>query len=97
LSSTFQQRQGQRTKWNSSSPEGQLEEERRARELLPVGKDERSDWNLIWQSTANSSWKSFRKNIPCTTLDLYSQSIDAAKLEVQEGIALAIRSAAATD
>jgi integrase len=30
-----------------------------------------------------------------TTLDLYSQSIDAAKLEAQEDIALAIRSAAA--
>jgi hypothetical protein len=28
-----------------------------------------------------------------TTLDLYSQSIDAAKLEAQEDIALAIRSA----
>jgi integrase len=32
-----------------------------------------------------------------TTLDLYSQSIDAAKLEAQEDIALAITSAAATD
>ena len=32
-----------------------------------------------------------------TTLDLYSQSIDAAKLEAQEDIALAIRSAAAAD
>jgi hypothetical protein len=31
-----------------------------------------------------------------TTLDLYSQSIDAAKLEAQEDIALAIRSSAAT-
>ena len=30
-----------------------------------------------------------------TTLDLYSQSIDAAKLEAQEDIALAIRSSAA--
>jgi integrase len=30
-----------------------------------------------------------------TTLDLYSQSIDAAKLEAQEDIALAITSAAA--
>ncbi len=29
-----------------------------------------------------------------TTLDLYSQAIDAAKLEAQEEIALAIRSAA---
>ena len=32
-----------------------------------------------------------------TTLDLYSQSIDAAKLEAQEDIALAITSAAAAD
>ena len=32
-----------------------------------------------------------------TTLDLYSQSIDAAKLKVQEEIALAISSAAAVD
>ena len=32
-----------------------------------------------------------------TTLDLYSQSIDAAKLEAQEDIALAITSAAAVD
>jgi hypothetical protein len=32
-----------------------------------------------------------------TTLDLYSQSIDTAKLEAQEEIALAIRSAAAAD
>ena len=32
-----------------------------------------------------------------TTLDLYSQSIDAAKLEAQEDIALAITSTAATD
>ncbi len=32
-----------------------------------------------------------------TTLDLYSQSIDTAKLEAQEEIALAIRSAAAVD
>jgi site-specific recombinase XerD len=32
-----------------------------------------------------------------TTLDLYSQSIDAPKLEVQEDIALAIRSTAAAD
>jgi hypothetical protein len=32
-----------------------------------------------------------------TTLDLYSQSIDAAKLEAQEGIALAIKSTAAAD
>jgi len=30
-----------------------------------------------------------------TTLDLYSQAIDAAKLEAQEDIALAIRSNAA--
>jgi hypothetical protein len=32
-----------------------------------------------------------------TTLDLYSQSIDAVKLAAQEEIALAIRSAAAAD
>ena len=32
-----------------------------------------------------------------TTLDLYSQSIDAAKLETQEDIALAITSTAAAD
>jgi hypothetical protein len=32
-----------------------------------------------------------------TTLDLYSQAIDAAKLEAQEDIALAITSAAALD
>jgi len=32
-----------------------------------------------------------------TTLDLYSQSIDAAKLEAQEDIALAITSTAAAD
>src|ERR1700687_4496191 len=32
-----------------------------------------------------------------TTLDLYSQSIDAAKLEAQEDIALAIPSTAAAD
>jgi site-specific recombinase XerD len=32
-----------------------------------------------------------------TMLDLYSQSIDAAKLEAQEDIALAIRSAEAAD
>jgi integrase len=32
-----------------------------------------------------------------TTLDLYSQSIDAAKLEAQEDIALAIKSTAAAD
>ena len=32
-----------------------------------------------------------------TTLDLYSQSIDSAKLEAQEDIALAIRSSAAAD
>ncbi len=32
-----------------------------------------------------------------TTLDLYSQSIDAAKLEAQEDIALAITSTAAPD
>jgi integrase len=32
-----------------------------------------------------------------TTLDLYSQAIDAAKLEAQEDIALAIRSSAAAD
>ena len=32
-----------------------------------------------------------------TTLDLYSQSIDAAKLEEQEDIALAITSTAAAD
>jgi len=32
-----------------------------------------------------------------TTLDLYSQSIDAARLEAQEEIALAITSAAAVD
>jgi hypothetical protein len=32
-----------------------------------------------------------------TTLDLYSQSIDAAKLEAQEDIALAIKSAVAAD
>jgi len=32
-----------------------------------------------------------------TTLDLYSQSIDAAKLEAQEDIALAITSTAAGD
>ena len=32
-----------------------------------------------------------------TTLDLYSQSIDAAKLEAQEDIALAITSTAAVD
>jgi len=32
-----------------------------------------------------------------TTLDLYSQFIDAAKLEAQEDIALAITSAAAVD
>ena len=32
-----------------------------------------------------------------TTLDLYSQSIDAAKLEAQEEIALAITSVAAAD
>jgi integrase len=31
------------------------------------------------------------------TLDLYSQAIDAAKLEAQEDIALAIRSTAAAD
>jgi site-specific recombinase XerD len=32
-----------------------------------------------------------------TTLDLYSQSIDAAKLEAQEDIALAITSTAAAE
>jgi hypothetical protein len=32
-----------------------------------------------------------------TTLDMYSQSIDAAKLEAQEDIALTITSTAATD
>jgi len=32
-----------------------------------------------------------------TTLDLYSQSIDAAKLEAQEDIVLAIKSTAAAD
>ena len=32
-----------------------------------------------------------------TTLDLYSQSIDAAKLEAQEDIAMAITSTAAAD
>jgi len=32
-----------------------------------------------------------------TTLDLYSQSIDVAKLEAQEDIALAITSTAAAD
>jgi hypothetical protein len=32
-----------------------------------------------------------------TTLDLYSQAIDAAKLEAQEDIALAIKSTAAVD
>jgi integrase len=32
-----------------------------------------------------------------TTLDLYSQAIDAAKLEAQEDIALAIKSTAAAD
>ena len=32
-----------------------------------------------------------------TTLDLYSHAIDASKLEAQEEIALAIRSAAAAD
>jgi site-specific recombinase XerD len=32
-----------------------------------------------------------------TTLDLYSQSIDATKLEAQEDIALAIKSTAAVD
>jgi integrase len=32
-----------------------------------------------------------------TTLDLYSQSIDAAKLEAQEDIALAIKSTAAAE
>ena len=32
-----------------------------------------------------------------TTLDLYSQAIDAAKLEAQEDIALAIRGSAAGD
>jgi hypothetical protein len=32
-----------------------------------------------------------------TTLDLYSQAIDAAKLEAQEEIALAIKSSAAAD
>jgi hypothetical protein len=30
-----------------------------------------------------------------TTLDLYSQSIDAAKLEAQEDVAMAVKSAAA--
>jgi hypothetical protein len=32
-----------------------------------------------------------------TTLDLYSQSVDASKLEAQEDIALAIKSAVAAD
>jgi len=37
------------------------------------------------------------KNTFKSTLDLYSQSIEAAKLESQEDIALAITSTAATD
>jgi hypothetical protein len=38
-----------------------------------------------------------RRNILHTTLDFHSQAIDAAKLEAQEDIALAVSSTAATD
>jgi integrase len=51
--------------------------------LISKGKDVKTIQGLLRHAKAS------------TTLDLYSQSIDAAKLEAQEDIALAIRSSAA--
>jgi integrase len=52
--------------------------------LIDKGKDVKTIQGLLRHAKAT------------TTLDLYSQAIDTAKLEAQEEIALAIRSSAAT-
>ena len=53
--------------------------------LVSRGKDVKTIQELLRHAKAS------------TTLDLYSQAIDIAKLEAQEEIALAIRSSAAAD